>query len=67
MPDDPALDLAFLAGTAYEPVIHAGQVGRPSLCGDMKEPITGLRYAVTCAACKAEIARRLARRRIDLI
>lgn len=57
-----ALDLAPLAGTVYRPVIHAGQVGRPTLCGGKDGAITGTRYIVNCPACKAEIERRLAER-----
>jgi hypothetical protein len=53
--------LVSLAGTAYEPVIHARQrLGVPTTCGQAKGMWTNLRYAVTCVACKAEIERPLA-------
>jgi hypothetical protein len=54
-------DLAPLAGTAHEPTIHARQrLGVPAICGQAPGIWTTKRYAVTCAACRAEIEKRLA-------
>lgn len=62
MPDRlPWQDLSGFAGTAAEPLIHARKrFGLPALCGAAAGMWTTSRIAVTCLACREEIARRLA-------
>ena len=56
-------DLAGLAGTAAEPLIHARKrFGVPALCGTAGGMWSDSRIAVTCGACREEIALRLAAR-----
>ena len=55
-----SVDLAPLAGTAAEPLIHARRwFGVPALCGKVEGMWTTQRVAVSCSTCLTEIEKRI--------